>query len=292
MRQLHKYLVKSLNFLLMLAICSFREILGGFFVDPSKRDMPKRPSVEEFPIPKSLYITQVDYKTLAIAGAPDGRLTSNRYVGYEWPLQPSYITGSPRLLLFIDGYWEEHGEIFHGYDTVRVFGIHMVFRCFWDPRTSSELWVRSSEFISTEALTQLRDDNSPDDRFQKTKYTCFNPKAAVRKDPTQRRDVHGHDRADVFWDELFKIPDFRVTQAFIYLYIHDILYIYILIYHCTPLFLDYTVTTRVFQYPTKHNAHSTGHHHGRALRRKQRAHTGPSVHLRPFLVAGPYGSHD
>jgi hypothetical protein len=65
-----------------------------------------------------------------------------------------------------------------------------------------------------------------------------------------------------------------------------------LIYHCTPLFLDYTVTTRVFQYPTKHNAHSTGHHHGRALRRKQRAHTGPSVHLRPFLVAGPYGSHD
>ncbi|CAL1172366.1 unnamed protein product, partial [Cladocopium goreaui] len=26
------------------------------------------------------------------------------------------------------------------------------------------------------ALTQLRDDNSPDDRFQKTKYTCFNPK--------------------------------------------------------------------------------------------------------------------
>ena len=26
------------------------------------------------------------------------------------------------------------------------------------------------------ALTQLREDNSPDERFQKTKYSCFNPK--------------------------------------------------------------------------------------------------------------------
>jgi len=33
--------------------------------------------------------------------------------------------------------------------------------------------------LDVKALTQLRDDNSPDDRFQKTKYTCFNPKAAA-----------------------------------------------------------------------------------------------------------------
>lgn len=30
--------------------------------------------------------------------------------------------------------------------------------------------------VTAQALTQLREDNSPDERYQKTKYTCFNPK--------------------------------------------------------------------------------------------------------------------
>ena len=38
----------------------------------------------------------------------------------------------------------------------------------------------------SEALTQLREDQNPDERYQKTKYLCFNPKAASK---TSNRSV-------------------------------------------------------------------------------------------------------
>ena len=139
-RQLHKYLVKNLNCLLMLAICSFREILGGWG-DPflwTCQNMPKRPSVEEFPIPKSLFCHSGGLQDSSDRGgsrwAADIQqvcglrmaITSQRYhrfkvVTFYWWLLGRTSWNIP-WLWYSQGFWDTHGfSMFSG--PKNLFGI-------------------------------------------------------------------------------------------------------------------------------------------------------------------------